>query len=92
MSQPTFPRALKLRGPRRSTCCFLVAMEELGLSHIINAEGEKLQSYSARCRLTGGNATLEDVCAPTEARDLLESASQNTILLHAKMASAFNAP
>ncbi|OQA71473.1 MAG: Collagen triple helix repeat (20 copies) [Firmicutes bacterium ADurb.Bin248] len=95
MSQPTFPPSPEItRAEAIDLLLSSVAMEELGLSHIINAEGEKLQFILGTLPgLTGGNATLEDVLrANGSVRDLLESASQNTILLHAKMASAFNAP
>ena len=66
-----------------------IAMEELGLSHILNAEGEKLQYILGTLPgLSGPPATVSDVLAANESvRDLLEATVQNQLFLRAKMRS-----
>lgn len=70
-----------------------IAMEELGLSHILNAEGEKLQYILGTLPgLSGPPATVSDVLAANESvRDLLEAAVQNQLFLRAKMQGALEA-
>ena len=60
-----------------------IAMEELGLSHILNAEGEKMQYILGTLPgLSGPAATVEDVLNANESvRGLLETAVQNQIFL-----------
>lgn len=67
-------------------------MEELGLSHIINAEGEKIQYVLGTLPgITGPNATLEDVLATNESvRDTLETASYNQFFLKSKLEKALS--
>lgn len=96
MSQPTYPTIdpLLTRGEALSLVLSSIAMEELGMSHVLNAEGEKLQFLLGTLPgLTGGNATLEQVLEANDSvRDVLEGTSQSTVLLHAKMAQALGAP
>jgi len=71
-----------------------IAMEELGLSHIINAEGEKLQY--ALGTLEGASpaepATIEELLELNKSiRDTLDSTMQNQMFLKAKMQSALAA-
>lgn len=70
-----------------------IAMEELGLSHILNAEGEKLQYILGTIPgLSGPAATVSDVLAANESvRGLLETAVQNQLFLKAKMQGALTA-
>ena len=70
-----------------------IAMEELGLSHILNAEGEKLQYILGTLPgLSGPAATVSDVLAANESvRGLLETAVQNQLFLKAKMQGALDA-
>lgn len=70
-----------------------IAMEELGLSHILNAEGEKLQYILGTLPgLSGPAATVSDVLAADESvRSLLETAVQNQLFLKTKMQSALDA-
>ena len=70
-----------------------IAMEELGLSHILNAEGEKMQYILGTLPgLSGPAATVEDVLNANESvRGLLETAVQNQIFLKGKMQGALNA-
>lgn len=70
-----------------------IAMEELGLSHILNAEGEKLQYILGTLPgLSGPPATVSDVLAANESvRGLLETTVQNQLFLRAKMLGALEA-
>lgn len=70
-----------------------IAMEELGLSHILNAEGEKMQYILGTLPgLSGPAATVEDVLKANESvRGLLETAVQNQLFLKGKMQGALDA-
>ena len=70
-----------------------IAMEELGLSHILNAEGEKMQYILGTLPgLSGPAATVEDVLNANESvRGLLETAVQNQIFPKGKMQGALDA-
>ena len=70
-----------------------IAMEELGLSNILNAEGEKLQYILGTLPgLSGPAATVEDVLSANESvRDLLNTAVQNQLFLKSKMQEALEA-
>jgi hypothetical protein len=70
-----------------------IAMEELGLSHILNAEGEKLQYILGTLPgLSGPAAAVEDVLSANESvRNLLKAAVQNQLFLKAKMQGALEA-
>ncbi len=69
-----------------------IAMEELGMSHILNAEGEKLQYILGTLPgLSGPAATVKDVLnANGSIKDLLETATQNQLLLKSKMQCALD--
>jgi len=64
-----------------------IAMEELGISHIINAEGEKLQYVLGTIPgLSGPGATIEDVLKVNESvRGVLQSATESQSLLRNKL-------
>lgn len=68
-------------------------MEELGLSHILSAEGEKLQYILGTLPgLSGPSATVSDVLAANESvRSMLETAAQNQLFLKTKMQGALTA-
>lgn len=68
-------------------------MEELGLSHIINAEGEKLQYVLGTLPgITGPEATIADLLNTNESiQNLLQNASYNQLLLKSKMQQALSA-
>ena len=70
-----------------------IAMEELSLSHILNAEGEKLQYILGTLPgLSGPAATVEDVLSANESvRNLLKTAVQNQLFLKSKMQGALEA-
>ncbi|MDE6881034.1 MAG: collagen-like protein [Oscillospiraceae bacterium] len=69
-----------------------IAMEELSLSHILNAEGEKLQYILGTLPGLSGPATIAEVLSANESvRGVLEAAMQNQLFLKAKMESALSA-
>ena len=69
-----------------------IAMEELGMSHILNAEGEKLQYILGTLPgLSGPAATVKDVLdANGSVKALLETTAQNQLLLKSKMQCALD--
>lgn len=94
LSQPTFPSNPDItRDDAVNQILSSVAMEELGLSHIINAEGEKLQYILGTLPgITGPAATIEDVLNANESvQNLLQNASYNQLLLRSKMQQALAA-
>lgn len=72
-----------------------IAMEEAGLSHIINAEGEKLQYALGTLPGVSGPteaATVEDLLSLNKSIcDTLDSTMQNQMFLKGKMQDALNA-
>lgn len=93
MSQPSFPNNLNItRDEAVNQILSSIAMEELGLSHIINAEGEKLQYVLGTLPgITGPTATIEDILNTNESiQTLLENASYNQLLLRSKMQRALS--
>lgn len=67
-----------------------IAMEELSLSHIINAEGEKLQYVLGTLETGGGRKPdIDEVLKVNQSiTNLLDSVSQNQMLLKSKMDKA----
>lgn len=91
LSQPSFPNNPDItRDDAVNQILSSVAMEELGLSHIINAEGEKLQYILGTLPgITGPAATIEDLLNANESiQNLLQNASYNQLLLKSKMQQA----
>jgi hypothetical protein len=73
-----------------------IAMEELALSHIMNAEGEKLQAVLKHLELPGnqcgGKYPVDELLKVNKSiADLLDSVSQNQMLLKSKMERALEA-
>lgn len=94
MSQPSFPDTPDItRDDAVNQILSSVAMEELGLSHVINAEGEKLQYILGTLPgITGPAATIEDLLDANESvQNLLQNASYNQLLLRSKMQQALAA-
>ena len=95
MSMPSFPNIDPpiQREDAVNQILSSIAMEELGLSHILNAEGEKLQYILGTIPgLSGPPATVSDVLAANESvRSMLETAVQNQLFLKAKMQGALTA-
>lgn len=96
MSLPSFPSISPpiTRGDAINQIISSIAFEELGMSHIINAEGEKIQfTIGTLPGLTGGNATYEDVLSVNDSvKDVLNTSLENHMILYSKMLSAVNAP
>jgi len=69
-----------------------IAMEELGISHIINAEGEKLQYVLGTIPgITGPGATIEDVLTVNQSvREVLQHAAESQSLLKNKLQNALS--
>jgi len=69
-----------------------IAMEELGISHIINAEGEKLQYVLGTIPgITGPGVTIEDVLKVNESvREVLQHAAESQSLLKSKLQNALS--
>jgi len=69
-------------------------MEELGLSHIINAEGEKIQYALGTLEgISSPNATIDEILQVNKSvTKLLDAVAKNQGLLSLKMAAALNAP
>lgn len=91
MSQPSFPNNPDVtREDVVNQILSSIAMEELGLSHVINAEGEKLQYVLGTLPgITGPTATIEDLLSTNESiQTLLQNASYNQLLLRSKMQQA----
>ncbi len=95
MSMPSFPKVDPpiQREDAVNQILSSIAMEELGLSHILNAEGEKLQYILGTIPgLSGPPATVSDVLAANESvRSMLETAVQNQLFLKSKMQGALAA-
>ena len=95
MSMPSFPNIDPpiQREDAVNQILSSIAMEELGLSHILNAEGEKLQYILGTIPgLSGSPATVSDVLAANESvRGMLETAVQNQLFLKSKMQGALTA-
>ena len=96
MSQPSFPTISPplTRAEAINMVLSSIAMEELGLSHILNTEGEKLQFVLGTIPgLTGGSASFEDVLNTNKSiNEMLNTTVQNQMLLNSKMVSALKAP
>lgn len=96
MSMPSFPNTPNLNMEDSIyQVISSVAMEELALSHILNAEGEKLQYVLGT--LNGANElaappTIDEVLKVNESvQDMLSSVSMNQMFLLGKMSVAVNA-
>jgi len=94
MSLPEFPTSTPplSREEAINQIISSIAMEELGLSHIINAEGEKLQYIlGTLSSVTGPRATIDDVLKVNESvRAVLQGATESQTLLRSKLHQALN--
>ena len=96
MSQPTFPILDPPidRETALNQIMVSIAMEELGLSHIKNAEGEKIQFVLGTLPgLIDGPPTLEGIIANNDSvREVMYAMTKNQMLLSNKLSMAFDAP
>lgn len=96
MSQPSFPSLSPpiTREEALNLILSSIAMEELGLSHIINAEGEKIQFILGTIPgMTGEPATISDILDANESvQEMLSAISSNQMFLGMKAGNALNAP
>ncbi|AJC24243.1 MULTISPECIES: BclA C-terminal domain-containing protein [Bacillus] len=98
MSQPNLPNITPVVTLSRDDTINLVlssiAMEELGMAHILNAEGEKIQyALGAIPGLTGPPSSLADILNLNESvRDTLDSLMKQELLLGSKLDSISNIP
>lgn len=95
MSIPNFPEINDELTRERALDMILasIAMEELALSHIINAEGEKLQYVLGTLETSDGKKPTIDelLCINQSISNLLDIVSQNQMLLKSKMDKALQA-
>ena len=71
-----------------------IAMEELGLAHIINAEGEKIQyALGTLAGVTGPDATLDQILQVNQsAQAMLDTVFRQEMMLDSKLKTAANLP
>ena len=94
MSMPSFPQngADLTREEALTMIIASIAMEELALSHIINAEGEKLQYILGTLPGTKPCACPQDVLAVNKSvASLLDVVAQNQMLLKSKLEKVLEA-
>lgn len=98
VSQPNLPNITPVVTLSRDDTINLllssIAMEELGMAHILNAEGEKIQyALGAIPGLTGPPSSLADILNLNESvRDTLDSLMKQELLLGSKLDSISNIP
>ena len=95
MSQPNYPLIDPplTRDGSVNEVISSIAAEELSLSHILNAEGEKLQFVLGTLPGLSGGADAGDVLEVNESvRKTLDEITQHQLMLGAKLNAALNAP
>ena len=95
MSQPNFPiiDPPLTRDGSVNEIISSIAAEELSLSHILNAEGEKLQYVLGTLPGLGESADIEDVLDVNKSvQRTLDEITQQQLLLGAKLSAALDAP
>jgi len=92
MSLPTVPKT-NSRDEAVNLILTSIAMEEVALSHILNAEGEKIQYALGTLENKPSNpATVEDVLkVNASVQGTLEASGKNQAVLAEKMKAALNA-
>ena len=95
MSQPNFPTIDPplTRDGSVNEIIASIAAEELGLSHILNAEGEKLQYVLGTLPGLSGGAGVQDVLDVNRSvQRTLDEITRQQLLLGAKLSAALDAP
>ncbi|NLK07504.1 MAG: collagen-like protein [Firmicutes bacterium] len=96
MTQPSFPVATPplSRDDVLNLIITSIAMEQLGYSHVINAEGEKLQYVlGTSSEPIGETPTLDQILEINESiQDVLANAAQSQMFLQSKLQMAVDAP
>ncbi|MGQ3740392.1 hypothetical protein ACUBUI_32355, partial [Bacillus sp. Fil] len=91
MSQPNLPNITPnitlTRDDALNLLLSSIAFEELGLAHILNAEGEKIQfALGTLPGVTGPGASLQDVLnINSSVQDTLDMAMKKELLLDSKL-------
>lgn len=90
MSQPNIPNITpEITVDREDAITLLlisIALEEIGLAHIINAEGEKIQYILGTLYGQGSTATLADLLSINESvQSTLEVILKKELLLQTKL-------
>ena len=88
VSMPEFPKPIPDLTQEQALTMILssIALEEVALSHIINAEGEKIQYVLTAASTNGCLADLKDIAAVNKSvTGLLEIVLQNQMILKNKM-------
>ena len=94
MSKPSFPENPPIdRNDAINQILSSIAAEELGLSHILNAEGEKIQyTVGTIPGISGPGATIDDLLAINRSvQGTLEAVANNQMFLNSKMKAALEA-
>lgn len=95
MSQPNYPRIDPplTRDGSVNEVIASIAAEELSLSHILNAEGEKLQFVLGTLPGLSGGADIDQVLDVNQSvKKTLDEITQQQMLLGTKLSAALNAP
>lgn len=95
MSQPNFPTIEPplTRDGSVNEIIASIAAEELSLSHILNAEGEKLQYVLGTLPGLSGGAGVQDALDVNRSvQQTLDEITRQQLLLGAKLSGALNAP
>ena len=95
MSQPNFPiiDPPLTRDGSVNKIIASIAAEELSLSHILNAEGEKLQYVLGTLPGLSGGAGVQDVLDVNKSvQRTLDEITQQQLMLGAKLSAALDAP
>ena len=95
MSQPNFPiiDPPLTRDGSVNEIISSIAAEELSLSHILNAEGEKLQYVLGTLPGLSGGADIEDVLDVNRSvQRMLDEVAQQQLLMGAKLSAALDVP